>query len=53
MSVSYIPVCVLHCVRALCVGIPLKAKGSIRLPIAVANIGQKRRAYRVSKQINY
>ncbi|XP_065892660.1 uncharacterized RNA pseudouridine synthase ZMO0505-like isoform X2 [Dysidea avara] len=31
---------------ALCVGIPLKAQGRIRLPIAMANIGQKRRTYR-------
>jgi len=48
VDVSYIPMCVLYCVRALCVGIPLKTNGSIKLPIAMANIGQKRRTYRVS-----
>ena len=45
ISVSY---CVLHSGRALCIGVPLKTQGRIKLPIAMANIGQKRRTYRVS-----
>ena len=42
-----ISACVLHHVRALCVGVPLRHQGSIKLPIAMANIGKKSKSHRV------
>ena len=37
--------------RALCISVPLRYHGNIKLPIAIANIGEKSNTHRVSNTL--